>query len=202
MDQNTVGTIAQIGAAIGTIAVAILAIWGDGVRALVAGPNLKLELYDPKGDLTVRQNGCKTYYYHLKVRNERKSSPARSTRIFVVEIQKKSADGTYYYLPHVAPLPLVWTHQRFHEFAPTIGPEDRCDLGHVDQGADRFKLELPYLPTNFDGHLASGESMRVSIKALAHNGEMKKPLVLQISWNGEWDPDSSVMKRNLVIEEV
>ena len=44
--------------------------------------------------------------------------------------------------------------------------------------------------------------MRVSIVASAHNGEMKHPLELEISWNGKWDPDPSIMERHLVIKKV
>ena len=185
MEQETVSIIAQFSAAAGTIALAVMAIWGDRVRALIAGPKLELDLKDTKGDLIVRNDGRNTYYYHLDVMNKRRWSPARSSRVFVVAIQKKSADGTYHHLSHVAPLPLVWSHQRFHEFAPTIGMDDSCDLGHLDQDDDRFHLELLYKPNNFEGQLVKGESMRVSIRASAHNGEMKIPLVLEISWNGE-----------------
>ena len=202
MTQILIATIAQIGAALGAIAVVILLIWGEFFRRFFAGPKLELELRDAKGDLIVRGNGTKTYYYHLKVTNARTWSPARSTRVLVVEIQKKSADGTYYPESHVAPLPLVWSHQQFHELSPTIGADDVCDLGHLDQGAERFDLELLYRPNNFAGHIEKEESMLVSIVVSAHNGEMKTTLVLEISWNGEWDPNPSVMERNLVIKKV
>ena len=202
MDSDTVSTVAQIFAALGTVSVAILAIWGEGVRAWIAGPKLELELNDAKGDLIPYGDGRKTYYYHLKVRNVRKWSPARSTRIMVVGIQKQSADGAFYPESHIAPLPLRWSHQQFHELSPTVGPDDVCDLGHVDRDADRFQLEVFYWPNNFAGHVKKGESMRVSIVASAHNGEMKHPLELEISWNGKWDPDPSIMERHLVIKKI
>lgn len=200
--MSTISTIAQVFVALGTISVAVLAIWGEGVRAWIAGPKLELELNDAKGDLIPYGDGRKTYYYHLKVRNVRKWSPARSTRVLVVGMQKQRADGTYYPVSHVGPLPLKWRHQQFHELAPTIGPDDVCDLGHLDQDADKFHLEMLYQPNNFAGHVAKGESMRVSIAASAHNGEMKIPLVLEISWDGEWNPDPSDMERHLVIKKI
>ena len=138
MDQDTlstISTIAQVGAAVGTIAVAILAIWGDFFKELLAAsPKLELELRDTKGHLIPLSDGRKTYYYRLRVTNVRKWCPARSTRVLVVRIEKRHADGMYYPVPHVDPLPLKWSHQRFHEFAPTIGTADVCNLGHLDSG--------------------------------------------------------------------
>ncbi len=202
MTQDTISMIGIVVVALGTVVIAILAIWGDLFRRIFAGPLLDLELFDTKGDLINRNDGGNAYFYHLKVTNRRTWSPARSTRVFVVAIEKKSADDEYYHLPHVAPLPLVWAHQQFHELSPTIGPEDRCDLGHLDEGADKFELEVLYWPNNFDGRIARGESMRVSISAYAHNGGMKDPLVLEISWDGGWSPDRSEMEKHLVIKKI
>lgn len=43
-------TVVQIASAVAAIFVAILAIWGDSIRALLVGPKLRLELFDPSGE--------------------------------------------------------------------------------------------------------------------------------------------------------
>jgi hypothetical protein len=48
MCWKAVEVIAEVFAAIGTVLVAVLAIWGDFFRYKLAGPQLKLSLTDPR----------------------------------------------------------------------------------------------------------------------------------------------------------
>jgi hypothetical protein len=202
MNLDAINTFAYVFAAIGTVAVAILAIWGDKVRAVIAGPRLWLSLRDTQGSLTLRINQKRAIYYHIKVRNERRWSPARSVRILVTGVEKKRPDGTYFPEPLIAPLQLTWAHPEFHELLPTVATSDTCDLGFLDEGAARFSLSLYIFPSNFPGFVESGESMRVSIIASGHNYESKQPLILEISWDGKWSSNMDEMQRHLVIKEV
>ena len=71
MEKSALDLITQVFVAIGTIVVCILAVWGDKVCSYIASPKLQFELHNSKGDLTSRQNGRRTIYYHLKIRNKR-----------------------------------------------------------------------------------------------------------------------------------
>ena len=195
-------TLAQIFAAIGTVAVAILAIWGEKIRAAVAGPKIEFGLNDPKGNLTIRANGKRTIYYHLQLLNRRAWSPASHTRVLVTAIEKKRPDGTYFPESLIAPLQLTWALPQFHELLPTIATRDVCDLGYLDEDSQRFELSLYIKPNNFTGFVEPGQSMRVKIIVAAHNYESKKPTVLEISWDGKWHSDLSEMQKHLVIKEV
>jgi hypothetical protein len=201
MDQGQVQTLAQVFAAIGTVAVAILAIWGEKVRALVAGPKLRLSLRDSRGNLTVRANGRRTVYYHILVRNERTWSPATSVRITVTSIEKRRPDGTYFLETVVAPLQLTWAYAEVHELLPTIVESDTCDLGFLDEDANRFTLPLYVTPNNFRGYVGPNEAMRVHIVGSGYNVSTD-PLVLQVSWDGVWSSDMDELQRHLVIQEV
>jgi hypothetical protein len=53
----------QIFVALGTIAVAVLAIWGDWIRDKLAGPKLRLALLDAEGTVTHRRDGKKGHHY-------------------------------------------------------------------------------------------------------------------------------------------
>jgi hypothetical protein len=202
MEVPVINAIAQVFAAIGTVAVAILAIWGDKIRAAIAGPKLQLQLRDTRGNLTTRADQKKTIYYHVKVTNKRTWSPARYVRVLVTGLEKKRPDGTYFPESLVAPLQLTWAYPQFHELLPTITTNDICDLGFLGEDAQRFNLSTYVIPNNFRGYAAPGESLRVQIIASAHNFESKSPLILEISWDGAWSSDMDEMQRHLVIKEV
>jgi hypothetical protein len=200
--METVEILAVAFTAIGTVAVAVLAIWGDKVRDWIAGPKLQLALRDAHGDLNTRGNGTRTIYYHLTVTNQRSWSPAKAVRILVVGVSKRRPDGTYFPEAVIAPLQLTWAFPEFHELFPTIATSDTCDLGHLDEGAGRFALSTYITPNNFRGHVASGEAMRVQIIASAHNFHSARTLVIEVSWDGQWSIDREEMQRHLVITDV
>lgn len=202
MNLDVINTIAKVFAAIGTVTVAILAIWGEKVRAAIAGPKLELKLRDARGDLTFRANQKRTVYYHIKLTNKRRWSPAKRVRVLVTGIEKRRPDGTYFPEPLIAPLQLTWVSPQFHELLPTIATSDVCDLGFLDEDAQRFTISLYDVPNNFRGYVEPGQSMRVSIVASAHNYESKSPLALEISWDGMWSSDMDELQRHLVIKGV
>lgn len=197
-----VNTTAQVFIAVGTVSVAILAIWGEKVRTLVAGPRLHLRLRDTKGDLTVRGNGTRTFFYHLRLTNSRTWSSAQFARVLVTGISKRRPDGSFFGEALIAPLQLTWAFPQFHELFPVVATEDTCDLGSLDETASRFVLSTYVTPNNFRGFVGPGESMRVSIVVSAHNFESKRPLVVEVTWNGTWSSDPDEMQRHLVVKEV
>lgn len=199
---RTINTIAQIFVAIGTVAVAILAIWGEKVRSIFAGPKLEIELYDSRGSLTSRGNQKKTIYYYIRLINKRTWNPARRVRILVTELAKKRPDGTYFPERLIVPVQITWSFPQFHEYIPTIATEDICDLGFLDEDAEKFALSLYVVPNNFQGYVSAGESMIVYLKASGDNFESKSPLVLEISWDGKWSADMNEMQQHLIVKEV
>lgn len=202
MDRETIATLAQVFAAIGTVTVAILAIWGEWFRSMLAAPKLELRLCAPTGNLTVRQNQTRTIYYHLEVHNRRRWSPAKHVRVLLTGYAKRRPDGTFFPEPVVAPLQLTWAFPQFHELLPTVSTTDTCDLGFLDDGAQRFAIALYVTPNNFRGFVAANEAIRVHVVARADNAETKKPLILELAWDGDWSTDMDEMKRHLVIREV
>jgi hypothetical protein len=194
--------IVQIFIAFATIVVAILAIWGDWIRVLFAAPELELKLRDHLGNLTSRANNKRTIYYHLQLINKREWSPAKHVRVLVTGIEKKRPNGRYYPESVISPLQLTWAFPEFHELLPTIATSDVCDLGFLDEDTQQFKLSLYIVPNNWRGYVESGQSMRVSIIASAHNYETKIPLILEIFWDGKWSSNLSEMRKHLVIKDV
>lgn len=192
---------AAVFTAIGTVAVAIMAIWGNWVRARLAGPQITLALRDARGDVNPRNDGTREIYYHVVVRNRRRWSPAEAVRVLVVGLAKRRPDGSYFAEPLVVPLQLTWAFPTFHELFPTIADSDTCDFGAVDEHSGRFRLSTYITPNNFRGYIAAGEAMRVTLVASAHNGN-SEPLVLEVSWDGRWAAELDEMQRHLVIKPV
>jgi hypothetical protein len=203
---DIISAVARVTAAMGTVIVAILAIWGDKVRARIAGPKLVLQLRDTQGNLTYSEGekGTIRYlaYYHVMVVNKRKWSPAKNVRILVTRIEKRLPDGSFHPEPLPIPLQLTWAHPQFHELFPTISDTDTCDLGYLAEDERRFKLSLYVVPNSFSGYVRPNESLRVSISAVAHNFVSKTPLVLEISWDGAWNEYMDTLSRHLVVKQL
>jgi hypothetical protein len=182
--------------AVGPLLVAILAIWGDWVRACLAGPRLTLSLRQD-GYLTPR-NGGNAIFYHVEVSNQRIWSPAKAVRVMVVGIEKRRPDGSYFLEPFL-PLQLTWIIPELHEQFPTVTTPDICDLGYLDQHA--FTLSVYRIPLQFPGSISGNEGIRVTLVARAQNGE-SRPLVIEISWDGTWVADIHQVQKHMVVKEV
>lgn len=201
--ESSVGLlITQIFVAIGTVAVAIFAIYGGTIRSWIAGPKLKFTLHNARGDLTTRANRRRTIYYHIKIENERQWAPARRVRVLCTAISKRASDGPFVQEPLIIPVQLTWAFPAFHELLPNVSTEDICDLGYLDEASARFVLSLYVYPNNFRGFISSNETMHIGLIASADNFTSKSPYILEISWDGNWSPNLDEMRQHLVIREV
>jgi hypothetical protein len=199
---NFVYVIAPIVAALGTITVAVLAIWGDPIRDHFLGPRLSLSLVDPKGDLTLRNDGKKVYYYHVKVRNRRGRNVAKEVRVVLQGLSKRTASGEFVHLPLVYRLPMVWTPMEPGEAERTVVDESTCDFGNLVQSGEPFRPCLRGTPNNFRGQVEKDSCVRFELVASGQNVFSPKPAVFEVSWDGQWTENQEEMQRHLVIREV
>jgi hypothetical protein len=197
---RAIEAIAALVAAIGSIAVAVLAIWGDLARYLLAGPKLALSLNNPCGDLFPRRDGKTAYYFHLKVANRRLWSPAKDVRVLVERVARRRPDGLFVLEPLVYPLPLAWTPSELRDFQRTIFNTEICDLGFLVEGADRFRLSTVIHPSNFQTDVVAKDALRLRIQASGQNA-VSQPLFLEIAWDGTWVADGGVMQKHLVVKK-
>jgi hypothetical protein len=200
-DHNSTNIILEILTAVGTIAVAILAIWGDWFRDKFAAPKLELRLRDRRGNLTT-SNGRKVLYYHLVVENNRKWSLAKGVQIMINAIWRKAADGTFKPEILAAEIPLTWAFPQFSPINPTFRHKKICNLGYLAQDGSHFEPSLYFYPNNFKGFVRAGDSVRLGIGINAENFTSTKSLLVEISWDGKWDTDLNQMERHLVVKEV
>jgi hypothetical protein len=188
--------------AIGTVAVAILAIWGDWFRDKLVAPKLIIQLKDSQGHLTTLQNGQKAIYYHLTIINKRKWVIARGVQVMLEGVWLKAADGTFKAESLASELPLVWTFPQFSPLAPNISDQKNCDFGHLSENEMVFKPELYIIPNNFRGYVTPNQTVRYSLRVKAENFTSGKTIVFEVSWDGNWSNDMAEMERHLVVKEI
>ena len=82
--RDLVQSISSAAEAVGTIAVAILAVWGEPIRRRVVGTRLRLGLLDPHGEAINVTPAAATVlparYYHVVVENMRPHARGQDTK--------------------------------------------------------------------------------------------------------------------------
>lgn len=202
MCLRIIEVIAAVFTALGTVFVSVFAIWGNFFRHKFAGAKLELSLNNPLGDLTARTNGTHTYFFHLKVRNRRRWSPAKGVRVQLERIARRRPDMSFRIEPLVYPLPFVWTPMELGDFERTIADTETCDLGFLDENADRFILSTFAVPNNVQTYVRRDDAIHVQIVALGQDGSSSKPLFLEIAWDGVWTGDKSAIEQHLVVKPI
>jgi hypothetical protein len=199
MQCHWINTIAEVFTALGTVGVAILAIWGDQVKDLFRGPRLTLSLVEPKGDLTHRNDEKRTYYFHVRVTNRRNA--ATGVRILLQGLSRRAASGQFVRLPLVYKAPMVWTPFEPGETERTVVDEEICDFGNLTEG-DVFRPSLVRTPNNFQGTVGAGGCVRYEIVAAGTNVFSPRPTVFEVAWDGQFTINQEEMQRHLVVREV
>jgi hypothetical protein len=187
---------------IGTFILAIAAIWGDLIRAKFYGPRLQIRLENPRGEVSVFSDGVVSRYYHLRVSNNRRTSPAHNVRVVIKEIFKPAADGTMQPEPLSGPVQLVWQFQGSQPQFQTIGPDSICDLAYLRRN-EVLTLTPIHASISMAPSLTLSANQRLIATIVALSDECESnELRVQIDWDGNWSDDSEVMRNHLVVQTV
>jgi hypothetical protein len=196
--------VSQWAVAAGSIAVAIVALWGHVIQARWFGPRLRVALKNPKGEVTeIRDSFVVSRHYHLRVWNERRrtsTSCAHNVRVVIKEIYRPNADGTMSQTPLAGPLQLEWRFQGFNPQFQTIGAESICDLGLLRKG-EPFTLSTLFRHFSFDPNVQARQKVIVVLVALSDEGESNE-LKIEIAWDGSWSEDSDEMVKHMVVKQL
>lgn len=188
---------------VGTWALAIIALWGDWLKARLFPPILSVELLNKHGaDLIETQfadrSKAMSRYYHLKVTNKRKLSPAVKVQVVISSISKPGPNGT----PQIAlqePLPLRWRHQEFQPLLLTVGHEERhADVLFVNDRKQLILLPL-FATNNLQSVYVGKTELWIAARAEGENCA-SKPFVIHVAWDGEWNPGEAEMAKHLQID--
>ncbi len=167
---------------IATFVVAYLAIWGDFVRARLAGPKLSLALHNFRGLLVGPIIGTRTIYYHLRVDNARKGTSATNCRVVLKKMWRRGPDYTFQEITLAVPLTFQWAPSDSTPPYITLRNDQVLDFGIVREEERRFSPLLHSYTVGFNCFVASTES-RIDKDILCGDGNLciaKKRL--QQSW--------------------
>lgn len=200
--------------AIGTIAVAILTIWGEQLKGYLFHPRLKLICIEidklSEYDYSVNPDGKKVFFYHLKVKNTGAAN-ATNCRVLLREFQEgENGKKITLSVPPIftwAPLqdgnnPSALVNTRatvFRKQSETLAfcrlyENSKCKL-HIVLSSQQY----------FQGQLDINKIYRLGLETVCDNW-IHSPSHLQffeVSWNGKWDNDPKVLfGKHLIVKDV
>lgn len=185
-----------------TLGVLVVAVFGEPIRNRWWGPKLRMRLNDPNGFVVKRQDGTPTRYYHLEITNERPSVPARGVRVVCTSMRIMNEDPCPRDVVIPFRLQLVWTPLGSRLQFPTISRIDRCDLGHLDMGSDRFEFDFYDKPNEFSSFVPRRGCVHVSLEAEAENCSLASRATFEVKWDGEWSDNDEEMAQHLIVRQI
>lgn len=206
-ESSLANTLIDSATALGTVAVAVLAIWGERVRSWLAPPKLVLAEHNFRGDSNIfttadGTHGARVMYYHLKVVNKRPWLPVRNCSVLLKDVSRRGPDNIFHPFPLVVPPQLVWAPASFAPILVTVTKEQILDLGLVIEGQDAFKPVLYSTPNDFSGFVKAGDAIRYELAIEADNYNSDKYQVFEVAWDGESEFQPEKMEKHLRIREV
>jgi hypothetical protein len=192
--------------AVGTVLVAILAIWGDRFRSRFAPALLTMEIHDADGDLTFLSqpggNRLPTYFYHLKVKNKRPWISPKNCRVLLKAMSKRGPDGLFHSIPMSVPLQYVWAPSEITPPVIAIEHEQILDFGIVTEANRIFVPMLYSQSNNFLGFVRANEAIRYSLQIVSDAFVSKRYQVFEVAFDGTWSSERLEMKNHLRIREI
>lgn len=197
--------------ALGTIAVAIMAIWGEWIRTTFVGPKLRISEFNFRGTVTdlnffgPQQNligTSRAIYYHLEVRNLRSWAPAKDCRVMLRELYRKGSDGAFNPVRVVVPVQYVWTPSEWSPALQTITDTAVFDFGRLTANSGMFEPTLYVTGGDFNGFIRGPGFIRYGLQIVAENAKPSPLQFFEVVWNGQWSENLDEMALNLRIREI
>jgi hypothetical protein len=185
--------------AFGTVAVAVLAIWGDWFRSYLAPLALTLSEHTLDGEPTRFASGARAMFYHLKVINQRRWLPAQNCRVMLVGLSRRDPSGVFQPVPMAVSWQFVWAPAEFTPSTITLLREQVLDFGYLVESDTKFVPRLYATPFNFQGFVSADEAVRYQLQIEAVN--FTSPIyVVEVAWDGVWDYVPATMKHHLPVK--
>lgn len=189
----------QGAAVFATLVIAALAIWGEKIRQIWNKPQLKLHLDAPS--LTRTSGGQRGWYYLIKVRNQKASSPAKNVRILLTNILKKGPDGSWIEQRFSGPTQVTWRWPDLMPLYATIGPQENSSFGYLLENSRAFRLQLYWYPNNLTAEIPPNDPTRLKFKAVSDTAQ-SNVLTIELAWDGQWVEGSAEMRDHLAVKEI
>jgi len=154
---------------VATLLLAALALWGEKIRQIWTKPRLSIDLDEPT--LTSHTDGKDGWYYHIRVKNSRKSTPARNVRVLLCAVFKKGPDGEWHERKFSGPVQALW---RWPQYAPqyaTVGPDEHSTFGCLREDSNSFQIQLYWTPLNLNCAIIPNDPTKLQFKAVSDTAE-------------------------------
>jgi hypothetical protein len=173
----------------------IVALFGEWLRAHLAAPRLQIGLgRNGKNGIYVptivtsdgKQNDTFSRWYHLRVENKRRWSPAKYVRLLLLRLEQRDAAGQYR-TSWVGELPLQWSDPQVTPLTPTIGPPYDCDLCSVlkhPDGRNILSLHPLIKPFNLPSSWQEKVQFVLTVQARGVDSDSDEFRV-EVSWDGQ-----------------
>jgi len=188
--------------AIGTLAVALAAIWGDWLRSWLAAPHVLIQPHTPPATLTMFADRRRVIYYHLKATNTRRWAVARNCRIMLTAIYLREPDQDFRAAPIPVPPQFVWAPAELTPIVIDLSGEHVFDFGRIVEGAGHFEPVLYSYAHDFKGILAPNEAIRYELQAFSGGSPLGPSVIYEVAWQGKWSPDLDITAQNLTITPI
>ncbi len=199
--------IVQLGIALGTLGAVAVALFGGWLRSKLVPPKLRLSVENPRGvfspvELKAPDGSSRvtdSRWYHVRITNERRWSPATQTQILLLQVQEPDATGEFKVV-WTGELPLRWRHQEVQPLVRTIGSPADCDLCSV---VKEKWIELHPLIEVFSLKSRRREKCRLLLTLQARSIESDSNMLqVEVAWDGEWTEDTEQMARHTVVKTI
>lgn len=183
------------------LSIVIIAIFGTFIRQKLFPARLNVEILDKNGELTILDNGHRVIYYHIRIINKGKVI-VKNCRVFLTKIKKLESTGEFINLPFSVPPRYIWSPSESSPEGVDIVTERVADFGYVIDSSTEFKPTVTPILNSFKGNLRHNETFRYYIEIIAENYRPKKPVAIEVTWDGIWPDDLTEMCEHLRIRKV
>ena len=192
----------------GTFVAALVALFGQAFRAKFFPPKLSLQILNPDGEHAKellraeiggesRERFEAARYYHVRVTNSRRWSPATQLQVILLQIEEPGSNDQLH-VSWLGAVPLGWRHQELFPPARTIGAPADVDLCSVVKGK-WLRLHPLVQPFNLEAVKRSAATLVVLLQARA--SEADSPVLrVKIAWDGKWHDGAKQMRHHLTVE--
>ena len=163
--------------AVGTLFVAILAIYGSWFRAKFAAPKMRLVVRDTGGDIRIiaRKSGSKAIYFCLHVENRRSWAMAKNCKVILRAVHRRVPIGAFYQEPLTVPLQYQWPPGLYSVCdVQNIKQDAVLDFGRIVEKGVKFEPALRGESNNFNVFAKEKKVVRYSLQIVADNFTSQK----------------------------
>jgi hypothetical protein len=200
----SIDTLINLGVAVGTILVAIAAIWGDRLTSWLNPARARIELHDIKGTKEIDAGwGGQIVRYHLKVANKTRWKILYNCRVLLAEVYRKDSSGTFQRDPFPVPRQFIWAPADLSPIAVTVSKKVRIfDFGALSLSEAKFRPCLYPQGGELHAEVERDEAVRYRLEVVADNLQRHQSQLFEVAFDGTCSDDLDELSRHLVIREI